>query len=83
MCLQGFKNNLQMFFMLLLIFRIDENIINEDDENLSTNGQKILFIISMNAAGAFVSLKGMTKNSKCLYRVLKAVLDMSSFLIRS
>ena len=41
----------------------------------------MLFIILMKVAGALVSPKLSTKNSKCPYRVLKAIFGSSLFAI--
>nr|GEZ80519.1 hypothetical protein [Tanacetum cinerariifolium] len=47
-------------------------------ENLSRYGLQMRFLRSMNTTGALVRPKGTTMNSKCLYLVLNAVLEISS-----
>jgi hypothetical protein len=50
--------------------------------NLSKYSRKISFMRVIKVAGALVRPKGRTRNSKCPYLVLKAVLGISSSLIR-
>jgi hypothetical protein len=71
-----------MFSMLLFILGIDQYIINEDHQNLSNSGIKTEFIRYVKWAGAFVNLKDITKYSNNPYRVVNAVLGISSGRIR-
>lgn len=43
-----------------------------------SSGLNIEFIVTSKVEGAFISLKGMTINSKCPYRVLKAMEGIDS-----
>ena len=57
-------------------FRIHQNIVNENNDNLSRYGLHKQFIKSMETAGALVNLNDMIINSKSPYLVLNAILEI-------
>jgi hypothetical protein len=60
---QSLKNNMEMFRMIFQIFRIDQNIINEDHTNLLSSCMKTEFMRYMKYAGALVRPNDMTRYS--------------------
>src|SRR5205809_1020490 len=68
----------QLLLMFRLRARVDKDVNDKDNENLSKYCRNTLFIRSIKAAGAFVIPNGMTVNSYRPYRVQKAVFGMSS-----
>ena len=63
--------------------RVDQDIINKTITNRSENGLNTRFIKSIKAAGALVSLKGLTGNSQWPYLVRKAILGTLLLLIHN
>jgi hypothetical protein len=58
-----FQNNSQMLGMLFFTTRVDQDVINEDDDKLSNSSMNTWFIKFMKYVGALLNPKDITVNS--------------------
>jgi hypothetical protein len=62
---------------------VDQYVIEEDEDEVTDEILEHVIHQCLERGGALVNPKGMTKNSKCLWCFLKAVLSTSASFIRT